>query len=53
MSSILGQMEPEHQELFALEFVKIAENDFVYIQSSTNTDYQTLQNVCDHKNSDE
>ena len=30
MSSIMGQIEQEHQELFALEFGKIAEYDFVY-----------------------
>ena len=36
MSSIMGQIELEHQELFALEFGKIAENDFVYTLSSTN-----------------
>ena len=30
MRLIMGQMEPEHLELFALEFGKIAENDFVY-----------------------
>ena len=36
MSSIMGQIEPEHLELFALEFGKIAENDFVYTLSSTN-----------------
>ena len=36
MSSIMGQIEPEHVELFALEFGKIAENDFVYTLSSTN-----------------
>ena len=35
MSFFMGQIEPE-QELFALEFRKIAENDFVYILSSTN-----------------
>ena len=28
MSSIMGQIEPEHLELFALEFGKIAESDF-------------------------
>ena len=27
MSSIMGQIEPEHPELFALEFRKIAEYD--------------------------
>ena len=36
MSSIMGQIEPEHPELFALEFGKIAETDFVYILASTN-----------------
>ena len=35
MSSIVGQIEPEHLELFALEFVNIAEYDFVYTLSST------------------
>ena len=34
MSSIMGQMEIEHQELFALEFGKIAESDFVYTLAS-------------------
>ena len=38
MSSIMGQMEPEHPELFALEFGKIAESDFVYTLVSTNID---------------
>ena len=32
----MGQTEPEHLELFALEFGKIAENDIVYTLSSTN-----------------
>ena len=36
MSSIMGQIEPEHSELFALEFGKIAEYDFVYTLISTN-----------------
>ena len=36
MSSIMSQIEPEHLELFALEFGKIAENEFVYTLSSTN-----------------
>ena len=36
MSLIMGQIEPEHPELFALEFGKIAEYDFVYTLSSTN-----------------
>ena len=38
MSSIMGQMEPEHRELFALEFGKISESDFVYTPASTNID---------------
>ena len=38
MSSILGQIESEHPELYALEFGKIAESDFVYTQASTNID---------------
>ena len=36
MSWIIGQIEPEHAELFALEFGKIAEYEFVYSLSSTN-----------------
>ena len=36
MSSIMGQIEPEHPELFALEFGKIAETDIVYSLASTN-----------------
>ena len=36
MSPILGQMESEHPELFALEFGKIAESDFVYTPAYTN-----------------
>ena len=36
MSSIMGQIELEHPELFALEFGKIAESDFVYTLASTN-----------------
>ena len=37
MSSIMVQIEPEHLELFALEFGKLAEYDF-YSLSSTNID---------------
>ena len=36
MSLIMGQIEPEHPELFALEFGKIAESDFVCTSASTN-----------------
>ena len=38
MSSIMGQIEREHLDLFALEFAKNAEYDFVYDLSSTNID---------------
>ena len=38
ISVILGQIESEHPELFALEFGKIAESDFVYTLASTNID---------------
>ena len=44
MRSIMGQIEPEHPELFALEFGKIAESDFVYTLVSTNID-QSLPNL--------
>ena len=44
MSSIMGQIEAEHPELFALEFGKIAESDFVYTLASTNID-QSAQNL--------
>ena len=55
MSSSMGQIEPEHLELFALEFGKIAEYDclhsiiYKYRPSST----KLGQNVCDYKISDE
>ena len=38
MSSIMGQIEPEHPELLSLEFGTMAEYDFVYTLSSTNID---------------
>ena len=41
MSLILGQIESEHPELFALEFGKIAESDFFYTLASTNIDQST------------
>ena len=34
VSLIMGQIEPEHPELFAFEFGKIAETDFVYTLAS-------------------
>ena len=36
MSSIMDLIGPELSELFALEFAKIAESDFVYTLASTN-----------------
>ena len=36
MNSIVSQIESEHPELFALEFGKIAESNFVYTLPSTN-----------------
>ena len=41
MSLIMGQIESENWELFALEFGKIAESDFVYTPASTNIDHST------------
>ena len=38
MSLIMGQIEPEHVELFVLEFGKITESDIVYTLASTNID---------------
>ena len=38
ISSIMGQIEAEHLELFALEFGNFAESDFVYTLASTNID---------------
>ena len=36
MSSVMGRIKADHPELFALEFGKIAESDFVYSLASTN-----------------
>ena len=41
ISSIMEQIELEHPELFALEFGKFAESDFVYTLASTNIDQST------------
>ena len=38
INSIMGQIEPEHPELFALEFGNNAEYNFVYTLSSTKID---------------
>ena len=37
MSLVMGEIKPENPELFAPEFGKIAESDFVYTLASTNT----------------
>ena len=39
MSSIIEQIKPRHPELFALEFGKIAETDFVYTLASPNINH--------------
>ena len=44
MSSIIGEIESEDLELFALEFGEIAESDFVYTPPSTNID-QSASNL--------
>ena len=36
MTLIMGQIESEHPELFALEFRKIARSNLVYTLASTN-----------------
>ena len=41
MSSIMGQIEAEHTELFALEFGKFAEYDLFYTIASTNINQST------------
>ena len=48
MSLIMGQIEAEHPELFALEFGKIAESYFVYTLASTNIDQSApnLVKIC-------
>ena len=44
MSSIIGQIESENPELFALEFRKITDSNFVYTPASTNID-QSASNL--------
>ena len=41
MSLILGQIKLDYPELFAIEFGKIEESDFVYTLASTNIDQST------------
>ena len=43
MSSIMDLIVPELSELFALEFAKIAESDFVYTIASTNEAIEELR----------
>ena len=45
MSMIMGQIELEHPELFALEFGIIAESDFVYTPASTKIDQSAPNSV--------
>ena len=45
MSSIMGQIESEHPKLFALEFGKIVESDFVYTLASININQSALHLV--------
>ena len=45
MSLVMGQIEREHMELFALEFGKNAGYDFIYTRSSTNIDQSALNLV--------
>ena len=45
MSLIMGQIEPEHPDLLALEFGKTAESDFVYALASTNINQSQLNFV--------
>ena len=45
MSLIMGKIESEHPELFAIEFRKIAKSDFVYTLASTTIHQSTLNFV--------
>ena len=45
MSLIMNVIGPDLSELFALEFAKIAESDFVYTLASTNVDHQVITTV--------
>ena len=56
MTLIVGQIEPEHPELFALEFGNIAEYDFFYtliIYKYQAISTKLSQTVCDYKISNE
>ena len=45
MRLIMGHIDLEHLELFALEFGKIAKSDFVYTLAPTNIDQSTTNLV--------
>ena len=45
MSLIIGKIELERLELFALEFGKSAESDFVYTSASTNIDQSAPNSI--------
>ena len=45
MSSVMEQIQAEHPELFALEFGKIAETDFVNTLASTNINTLASTNI--------
>ena len=48
MSSIMDLIRPELSELFALEFAKIAESNFVYTLATANVDQLVLNMVTIH-----
>ena len=45
MSLILGRIESEHTEFFALELGKVAESDFVYTLASTNIEKKKKKKI--------
>ena len=45
MGSIVGQIEPEHPELFALEFGKIAESVYTLASANTNQSAPNLVKI--------
>ena len=55
ISLIMGQIEPDQLELFALEFGKISKPDFVYTLAPTDitNQHQTWSKCMYHKISDE
>ena len=49
MSSNMGQIKSEHPKLFALEFGKITESDFVYTLASTNINCGVRGHEVEHR----